>query len=335
MDNLKRFFFWLSKTDKDIIYDCPHNVQMNQLALGISVLITGLLAFFSGGYAIYTVFESYFTSFILALLYAFMIINIDREIVGATNKKAALIRFPIALIIGFIVALPLEIRIFEDRINQELTRQNKIENQAALNQVIDFENNFNDRRFALESEIKGYRDVIQECSRNMEAEAVGRVREGRTGIAGFGPAYDEAKRMKEETEYLLNAARTELNELNKTYDDELSHNQDFYNNQKINPVFDLLSKVEALESIKSQSAAAFWMAWGLRLLFILIEVLPALLKLFYRYDEYNGLLETRTVVNIQRIHTMGNEHIAEIEENPFKVPDPTFLQNIKQYPLAS
>jgi hypothetical protein len=335
MNSLEKFLYWLSKTDPDIVEQCPKNVKMNQMAMGISVLLTGILAFFSGSFAIQTVFENWVASYFVGLIYAAIIITIDREIVSAASKKAALIRFPIAILVGLIVATPLELKIFEQRLDQELNRQGKNENKVAFDRLKEFEEQYNDRKAGLEAEIKKYRESIQEYSTYIEAEVVGRVMAGRTGIAGYGPAYHEAKRVSDETEKLLREAQKELKDLNKNYENDLNRVTVMYDKEKIEPTYDLLAKMEALEIVTSKSASASRIGWCLVLLIMLIEIMPSLIKLFSRYDEYGALLETRTRVNIQRIHAMGNEHLVEIENSPFKVPDPSLLQQVKQYPLAS
>lgn len=86
---IERFFQFLSKTDPDAMNSpcCTLVARMTQTSLGVMVLLTGVLAFFSGSYAIYTAFGSHFwgqfVAVPLGILYAAMIIVFDREIVGA------------------------------------------------------------------------------------------------------------------------------------------------------------------------------------------------------------------------------------------------------------
>lgn len=335
MDNLKKILYLLSKTDPDIINDCPKSSQYNQIALGLAVLITGILAFFSGSFLVYTIFKNSFLSIIIGFIYSIIIVTIDREIVSAKDKNAALLRIPLAIIIGLFISIPLELKLFEGRIDQQLNRQSQVENKQAFDDVKKIQGQYNERKTSLESEISERRKTIEEYSKNMEAEAVGRVIQGRTGIPGYGPAFKEAQQVKMEAEKLLVEAKDELKNLNDEYATQMQRANIIYEEEKINPTFDLLSRYETLETIKNNSAAAMFIAWLMRLFFIMVEVVPAILRLFVRYDEYLALLETRTSINIQRIHSVGNEQMGEIEKEPMAVPSPTIIQYVRQNPLTS
>lgn len=335
MYNIKKLLYWLSKTDYDLVQHCPETSQHNQLELGLSVLLTSLLAFFSGGYLVYTIFSNLPLAISLGMVYSLIIMAIDRQIVSAKDKTSSIIRLPLAIVIGLFVSIPLELKIFEGRIDQELSRKSKIENQNSFERIRQVESRFKERKKDLENEISDRRKMIEEYGRNMEAEAVGRVIAGRTGIPGIGQAYNESRRLKEEAEKLLNETKNELSNLNIEYESDMNKARKLYQEEKVNQSYDLLSRYEALEFIKSNSTSAMFFAWVMRLFFMLIEVVPAILKLTHRYEEYQAWLETRTSVNIQKIHTIGNEHMKEIENEPLKSPQPSLRQIILNEPLTN
>src|SRR5262245_5091968 len=138
---LEKFFQFLSKTDQDALSAkcCSRFVRMTQTSLGIMVLITGVLAFFSGSYAIYTAFYGAawagFVAVPLGVLYSMMIMIFDREIVSATKKSAIIVRFPLALAIGLIVAVPLELRLLQDSIEKEVKRLSQLENRTVTSTI--------------------------------------------------------------------------------------------------------------------------------------------------------------------------------------------------------
>lgn len=201
---LQRFFQFLSKTDRDAMNSpcCTRVARMTQTSLGIMVLLTGVLAFFSGSYAIYTAFANHawasFVAIPLGLLYCFMIIIFDREIVGAQVKKAVWVRLPLAIIIGFIVAVPLELRLLQDSIDKQLVVLSQEENKPALERLQAKLDATEVRKKELHGLVQKYRDEINSWNKAMEAETVGRQISGRTGIAGAGPAYKEAERNRED-----------------------------------------------------------------------------------------------------------------------------------------
>ena len=67
-----------------------------------------------------------------ALLYALMIASIDREIVSAKNKWAALLRIPLAIAIGIVISVPLKLKILEGNINQHSQKRKKYRTLSSL-----------------------------------------------------------------------------------------------------------------------------------------------------------------------------------------------------------
>ena len=108
----------LSKTDYHLISRCNTRTKMHQRGLGLFVLLTASFAFFAGYYALTTIFgywDEYSQTYVLsykerlivvvcAFLYAMLIASIDREIVSAKSKYAALLRIPLAIAIGIVIA---------------------------------------------------------------------------------------------------------------------------------------------------------------------------------------------------------------------------------------
>jgi hypothetical protein len=338
---MQRFFQFLSKTDQDAIRSgcCTRVARMTQTSLGIMVFLTGTLAFFSGSYAIYTAFANRpwasLISVPLGLLYSFMIIVFDREIVGAQDKRAVWVRLPLAVIIGFIVAVPLELRLLEDSIDKQLTVSSREENKAILSRMQTKQDELDARKKELQAAIKQSRDEVRRWEAAMEAETVGRQLSGRTGIAGQGPAYEEAKRNRESN--LAIQARYEA-ELSKHEASEEQDRQRFlaeYQSGHIKQAADFLARYEALDQLKSISAGAFAISWGLRLFFILIEVFPSLLKLFLPYNEYNAIVEARMRAKVQLVHALGNQELEGLSKNPPLYPQASLLDSLNSQPGGS
>lgn len=103
----EKIYSFLSKTDISVYENCTTYAKNVQLSLGSFVLLTGLLAFISGSYAISNLFVEFdwktntlsfdttgkFLTPMIGFLYAVMIIAIDREIVAAKSKKAVFFEF--------------------------------------------------------------------------------------------------------------------------------------------------------------------------------------------------------------------------------------------------
>ena len=120
---------------------CP--TQAGKYAsVGITIIFTGIFAAFSGGYAFYKVFNKevvnslgqtentfFYGAILMGLLWGFMIFNLDRFIVMSMRKQnefwrelvTATPRIILAIIISLVVAKPLEVRLFQDRIAAQIS----------------------------------------------------------------------------------------------------------------------------------------------------------------------------------------------------------------------
>jgi uncharacterized membrane-anchored protein YhcB (DUF1043 family) len=334
MDTLRKFFQFLSKTDPNVIRSphCSGFVGMIQTALGVMVFITGFFAALSGGFAIYTAFRNTVLALIVGILYGTMIMAFDREIVSAPSKKAVWLRLPLAVLIGFIVAVPIEMRLLQDRLEKQLRVNEQTENMPAIERKNARLDQLRDRREQLEKDARRYREEVATWSSNMEAEVVGRVREGRTGKAGEGPAHRAARENKELNEKLLVDTQKQLGQVQAEEVEERRQIEADFNRTFILQTYGFLSQFEALEELKSQSAAAWEISWMLRLLFVFIEIFPALVKLLLPYSAYNALLEAKHRDSIQIIHSIANQRMAGVAAAQPNYPQKSLLTQANSTP---
>ncbi len=165
----QRFFIFASGANMDILEACPSSEKNKYATMGAVVFMTSLLAMLSGGYAFYFVFKNIQAAIPFGIFWGIVIFNLDRYIVMSIKKKKqdpvqkieigqfnikvigvwlinwlinnigvwlmALPRFGIAFLIALSISTPLELLLFEKRINKELTH---IKNQD----VSEFDNEF-------------------------------------------------------------------------------------------------------------------------------------------------------------------------------------------------
>lgn len=154
---IQQFFILCSGADKNILFQC--RTEWNKYSgIGATIFFTGLLASLSGGYALYTIFRGEANAMTYALIFGltwgFVILNLDRFIVSSIRKEGniqkeilqAAPRFILAIIISIVIAKPLEVRIFESRIEQQILedKRSKLEDEKLsidkLNDLTKLEN---------------------------------------------------------------------------------------------------------------------------------------------------------------------------------------------------
>ena len=127
MEKLKHFFWLCSGAYIAILKKCESEAS-KYVGIGATVFFTGVFAVMAAAYALYTVFDNYWISSALGLVWGFMIFNLDRYIVSSMRKEGnrkrelltALPRIILAVIISLVIAKPLELKIFEKEIQAEL-----------------------------------------------------------------------------------------------------------------------------------------------------------------------------------------------------------------------
>ena len=305
--------------------------------IGTVLFSTAVMAFIASAYALYTVFDNFYTAIFFGLIWGLLIFNLDRFIVSTIKKrdsfKSELIqatpRILLAVIIAVVISKPLEMKIFEKEINQvlleqknELTLANKEQIALQYTPVVEA---LNADIAALKSEIAEKEAETNALYDTYIAEAEGR--EG-TLLLGKGPVYKE-KREKHDATLL------ELQQLKETNGQKIEnieaqiaaldaeYGQAVVDSQPIIDGFDgLMARINALGELP------WFPSFFIFLLFLAIETSPIIAKILAPKGPYDFKLEdeesavatwvlqkVRQRENILATDTSLNERIyTELEE---------------------
>jgi hypothetical protein len=229
---IPRFLWSCAGADSTLLERCPHADSVKFQGVGGIVLATAVLAFASGSYAFYTVFEprtgtalgrgvdwpTVWVATFAGLIWGLVIFNIDRFIVSSTGKgdgseriswqefRQAIPRLLMAILLGVCISAPLEIRILKPEIdaqleleqNEYLTRLNTHTEtlfQATQAELVAKVRASTDRLDERADYFEKRRHEINAQRRRIELEAEGRTG---SGIAGRGPAWRDKKESLEQ-----------------------------------------------------------------------------------------------------------------------------------------
>lgn len=129
----KYFFWWCAGAHRETLEQCPAD-QHKYVGMGFTVFITGVLATLAGGFAMNSLSDSKFLVLCFALIWGFMIFNLDRFIVSSMSRKnrwSVIPRFFLAAVIAVTISKPLEIEIFRNQVNFEAKRYAE-ENRSSM-----------------------------------------------------------------------------------------------------------------------------------------------------------------------------------------------------------
>ena len=296
------FLWWCAGAYQGLLKDCPSE-QTKYAGLGGVILATFVLAALSAGYAIYSVFNNPLWAVGFALIWGLIIFNFDRFLVatmrkyGVSRKKQlwmAMPRIALALLIGFTIARPLELKIFEKEIDVQIT-ENRHAKLLLNDSLLQAENRTllataQGERQRLATRKSGLEDSLHRLQQAYVQEADGTGGSLHRGI-------DKLTRLKQEAyQSALQQYSPELRELEGQihYQDsiimganaEKQVKQRGYEAQVTADV-GFLEKNKALSDLSAREGSVFWANLLISLLIILIETGPVLSKLIMSTGPYD------------------------------------------------
>ncbi|MBI5913804.1 MAG: DUF4407 domain-containing protein [Bacteroidetes bacterium] len=323
MHKMKKFFLFCSGVDMAMLEKSPSDIN-KYMGIGATVFFTGVLAFFSSGYALYTVFDSYFMAIAFGLVWGVMIFNLDRYIVMSMKSNGkwwrdafvALPRLVMAVLLALVISKPLELKIFEKEIKAELvTMEQEVFKKQEDHLKERFQVQIDEQRqqiAALKNEITDKTAARDTLTRMAVQEADGT---GGSGKKNLGPIYRakkaEADKAQAELDSLLATALPLIRQKERAVVALDSTVQAGIASLARTEYDGMAARMEALSRLSAASRAIFYAGIFIMLLFVAIETAPIMVKLIsYRspYDyvlhEYEHVFE---MANLEKTTLLASE----------------------------
>ncbi len=300
------------------------------------------MAAFAGGYAFFTAFKSPLLSMFFGAFWGALIFNLDRYIVstfgvGDGEKTIswgelaeAFPRLLMAILLGFVISTPLELKLFEKEINAEISTQIAITNNTIIKSG---ENDpvltrLKEERKELQTNIKNRTNLIEEKRIFWETANKDKNDEWNlgkfSGKKGKGGYYNDLKKIADDAEKAYITTKNSFNNLNgkdyksideidiKIKDRESLTQSDIENQRTIQAQNDgLIARLKALDNLMYQEMPFYevqdgkkvltkverektvvWYAkWLITLLFIFIEIAPIMFKMMTERGTYDDILD--------------------------------------------
>jgi len=311
------FLWWCSGAYQGLLKDCPSE-QTKYAGLGGVLLATFALAALSAGYAIYSVFADPVWAVLFAIVWGLIIFNFDRFLVstmrkyGVTRQKQiwmATPRLALAVLIGFTIARPLELKIFEKEVDVQMAANRhqkmllndsllQVENRGKLQVAQQERDRLSARKIAVE-------DTLHRLQQDYLREADGTGGSQQRGIDKLTrlkqQAYESARQqfapelalLDQQMHYqdsLIAGANAGRELRNRQYEEQVKADVGF------------LERNKALSDLSGHEPSVFWTSLLLSLLIILIETGPVLSKLIMNtgpYDLALASLELRQMASAE------------------------------------
>lgn len=302
MQKLVSFFWFCSGADTQILRKCPTE-SAKYTGIGATVFFTGIFAFLSASYALYTVFDNVFTAIAFGLVWGLMIFNLDRYIVSSMRKERrggrefamAIPRLLLAILISVVIARPLELKIFEKEIAPEIVLMEQERYAAQERQLM---SRYVPRQDSLRAQIEDLKREItvmaqkrDDLARIAQEEADGT---GGSRRRNLGPIYKvkkaDADRAEQELADITSRNQDAIGRVETLLASSISAMNDELVTLERSRVNGPAARMEALDRITQNSTAILWAHWFILLLFIALETAPVFVKLIAPKGPYDNLL---------------------------------------------
>jgi hypothetical protein len=323
------FLWWCAGAHQKLLKQFPSE-HSKYSGLGGVLLATFVLATLSGGYAVHSVFNNWFWTIGFAIIWGLIIFNFDRFLVstmrkyGVSRRKQIMMAVPrllLALLIGLVIARPLELKIFEKEINVKMTENlhKKIQlndSLLALEYKAQIQTAEAERQRAVNRKL-AIEDSLYSLQQSYVREADGTGGSGQRGIENITrlkmDAYNQAKiqyapelKLLAENfasqDSIMNNAKAGMEEKRKQYEIAAAANMGF------------LERNKALSDLSQQEASVFWATLLISLLIILIEIGPVLSKLIMPVGPYDIGLAKEELIHM----ATSESEIRTDKENRFE-----------------
>lgn len=331
-------FFWIcSGVNRKILRQCPTEYS-KYFGIGGTIFFTAAMAALSGGYAFYTIFNDEKLAMFFGLFWGLLILNLDRFIVNTMYSDgkhtiswnefvAGVPRLIIALFLGIVISTPLEMKIFEDRINSQIVKDNLIRTETTrsiADPIIEELKNLEDKQQQLFKDRKELEDNLYIAEKNLADEEAGIA----SGKVGRGPIWNAKKGERDACKAQLsrweNNHKTQLAQLEKDISTQKSKLEKIDSDIEDGLEDDgFCIRYEAFSNVKAENSSVRLVSLFIMLLFIIIEIAPTFFKMMIASGPYDELLreeierkKTISITNVSCINSEANTSIQiEVAKN--------------------
>ena len=307
------FLWWCAGAHQKLLRQFPSE-HSKYSGLGAVLLATFVLATLSAGYAIYTVFGNWLWTIGFAIIWGLIIFNFDRFLVstmrkyGVSRRKQIMMAIPrlaLALLIGVVIARPLEMKIFDKEINVKMTEN--LHKKIQLNDSL-LAMEYKNQLTTAESErqrLLGRKLAIEDTLHNLqtaylrEADGTGgsmqrgienitRLKQDAFNLARSrtAPELQELEQGMRSQDGIVASAKTAMEDKRKEFEKTAIANMGF------------LERNKALADLSNEEASVFWASLLISMLIILIEIGPVLSKLIMPLGPYDIALAKEELLNM-------------------------------------
>lgn len=357
-DFINEFLWSCAGVDKPLLRMCQSDWS-KKAGIGGTILGTAILAILSGTYAAYTVSGNIWGAIFIGIVWGLFIFNLDRYLVnsmysdGTSNItlqewKSASPRLIIAVFIGVVISTPVEMLMFDGRINSYIEEQAQIKSSQSIQSIessLDYKAALQDYEIEkkelerlnslYDEQSKRVDDYRKDLNEEMKTGFFERSEEKQRQLIG---AESELKNIKTDKDKCINRLETKRKVLDAlrgeakdkglkvaeedkglaTRIDALLEITSFYKPVKgsqvkaqISTTDDVYTNEATTSEEEKEMNPLFWVRLLIMCFFMIIEITPVLAKMMAddgKYEEYI-ILESKTMDKLRRVRECNDINV--------------------------
>ena len=344
---INEFLWACAGVDKPLLRMCQSDWS-KKAGIGGTILGTSVLALLSGTYAAYTVSGNIWGAILIGLVWGLFIFNLDRYLVNSmysdgTSRitpqewKSASPRLIIAIFIGVVISTPVEMLMFNGRIQKEIQKENRLSQNeetvyATDSKLLQMKNALDKQQTlvdTLNNQVLRYRDQLHvEVTRKdrpnygPRAEVIDTLLQQTT--RNWRDANAKLSILKASHDTLYNTVQSSLqlkdslqNDFSTKLQMMLRITGKHYTESQLKPD-DTMVAVDESTSRSAKwwkefwpSNSLFWVRLLIMCFFMIIEITPVLAKMMAddgKYEEYI-ILESKTMDKLRRVRECNDINV--------------------------
>ncbi|TKC03195.1 DUF4407 domain-containing protein [Pedobacter cryotolerans] len=285
---MRDFFIWCSGASVEIVKKCDDKEISKYTNIGIVVFCVAVLSVFSATYFLSFAFNTESVSFVwlylpIGIIWGFIILSLDRAIVATISKNdnlkiqilKSIPRIALALMIGIVVATPLEFKIFEKEVENKIRIKAKEKLSVANSQSIQNE------VIIKQQEVESKKTAQVVAQSNLDRE----VKKGTGHGPGWGKLASSYKLLLDQATNKLNMGEAELDSLQLLKVNKINQVDSLQVDRYVRNNIGVSQRVNVLYyDLEGNTHLA------ITILFMLVELLPLLTKLMSSKGSYDELM---------------------------------------------
>lgn len=335
---INEFLWSCAGVNKAVLRQCPSDYS-KYAGIGGMILFTAIMAAISGGYAMYFVFHTPVLDYItnkdisnngigialaFGIFWGLLIFNLDRFIVNTMYSdgkhtiswgeiRSGLPRIIMAIFLGLVISTPLEMKIFSDQIDMQVTLDNGVREEAAKKEnhiLYDELDKYEAQLQKLMDEKRTFEDELNKAQIAYDQEITGPHR-------GIGPIAAELKNHVEECKSSI--ARWEVTQssnieragkdIERQKERIAILEKQIKSKQQQNGFAIRYEAFKHVTDWDTHPALAI-VSLMITLLFVIIETAPTFLKMMMEDGPYDDLLRAEK----HRVNILAQKRISDVND---------------------